>query len=59
MPEWVTLQLLDGSFLYVTACGHTYRRDPDPALEPDPPRDAGDDELDAWHADVADDVPPF
>jgi hypothetical protein len=46
--EWHVLQLRDGTFLYTTPSGHTYRREPDPPLMPNPPPDLADD-----------DIPPF
>lgn len=46
---WETHQLLDGTFLYTSPSGHTYRRDPDPPLAPDPRLELDDD----------DDIPPF
>jgi hypothetical protein len=46
--EWHVLQLLDGTFHYTSPSGHTYRREPDPPLMPNPPPDTADD-----------DIPPF
>jgi Domain of unknown function (DUF222) len=45
---WEVAQLLDGTFLYTAPSGHTYRREPDPPLLPNPPPDTADD-----------DIPPF
>jgi hypothetical protein len=46
--EWHAMQLLDGTFHYTSPSGHSYRREPDPPLLPNPPPEPADD-----------DIPPF